>query len=244
MAVPRTLLARWLGRQRYEPVLELQRNLFQARQAGQIGDVALLVEHDPVITMGRGTKPSHLLASPRFLAQIGVDLVEVDRGGDITLHAPGQLVCYPIIDLGPDRRDVRRYVRALSESMRRIVNDFDLDAGTVDGMVGLWIDEESPAHWPGQADAQRMAKIGAIGVRISRWVTMHGFALNLATDLRQFGLIVPCGISAHPVTSVQTLTGQTVTVGETAPRAFRHLCDVLEADPGEYLDESSQRLEG
>jgi lipoyl(octanoyl) transferase len=243
MAAPRTLLARWLGRQRYEPVLGLQRQLFHARQAGQIDDVVLLVEHDPVITMGRGTRPSHLLASRQYLAQIGVDLVEVDRGGDITLHTPGQLVCYPIIDLKPDRCDVRRYVRALAESMRRIINDLALDAGTVDGMVGLWVDEQSRTHWPGQSDAKCIAKIGAIGVRISRWVTMHGFALNLSADLRQFGLIVPCGISAHPVTSVQALTGQTVAVESVAPRAFRHLCDVLQAEPREYLDESAQRLE-
>jgi lipoyl(octanoyl) transferase len=242
MAVPRSFLARWLGRQRYEPVLGLQRRLLEARQTGQIGDVVLFVEHDPVITMGRGTRPGHLLVSREYLAQIGVDLVEVDRGGDITLHAPGQLVCYPIIDLRPDRCDVRRYVRALSESMRRIVNDFDIDAGTVDGLVGLWVDERSRTHWRGQSDAKDIAKIGAIGVRISRWVTMHGFALNLSADLRQFGLIVPCGISEHPVTSVQALTGETVSVGATAPRAFRHLCDILEAEPREYLDESSQRL--
>ncbi len=243
MTVPRNLRARWLGRQRYEPVLALQRTLFQERQAGIIEDTVLFVEHDAVITMGRGSKPQHLLASRELLAQLGVDLAEVERGGDVTLHAPGQLVCYPIVDLRPDRCDVRRYVNALAESMRRIVNDFDLDAGMVDGMVGLWVDEGSRAHWPGQAEAKRIAKIGAIGVRISRWVTMHGYALNLSTDLRKFGLIVPCGISEHPVTSVQALTGEAVTVASTVPRAFEHLCAALSMDQGTMQDESDVRLE-
>lgn len=243
MTTPRTLAARWLGQQRYEPVLTLQRQLLAARQAGQIDDVVLFVEHDAVITMGRGSKPQHLLASRDLLAQIGVDLAEVERGGDITLHAPGQLVCYPILDLRPDRCDVRRYVNALSESMRRVVNDFALDAGSVDGMVGLWVDEASKAHWPGQTDAERMAKIGAIGVRISRWVTMHGYALNLSTDLRLFGLIVPCGISQHPVTSVEALTGQAISVKSAVPRAFEHLCNVLSYEAGTLHDESELRLE-
>jgi len=127
--------------------------------------------------------------------------------------------------------------------MRRIVNDFDLDAGMVDGMVGLWVDEGSRAHWPGQAEAKRIAKIGAIGVRISRWVTMHGYALNLSTDLRKFGLIVPCGISEHPVTSVQALTGEAVTVASTVPRAFEHLCAALLMDQGAMQDESDMRLD-
>src|SRR5512145_2648902 len=143
MTPSRQIDARWLGRQRYEPVLALQRELFAQRQAGSIGDVALFVEHDAVITMGRGAKPQHLLASREYLTHMGVDLAEVERGGDITLHAPGQLVCYPIVDLKPDRCDVRRYVHALSEAMRRTINDYQLDAGNIDGMVGLWVDTES-----------------------------------------------------------------------------------------------------
>jgi lipoyl(octanoyl) transferase len=243
MTVPRILGARWLGRQRYGPVLDLQRALFQERQAGTLEDTVLFVEHEAVITMGRVSKPQHLLASRELLRKIGVDLTEVERGGDVTLHAPGQLVCYPIVDLRPDRCDVRRYVNALAESMRRIVNDFGLDAGMVDGMVGLWVDEESRAHWPGQTEAKRIAKIGAIGVRISRWVTMHGYALNLSTDLQKFGLIVPCGISQHPVTSVQALTGQALTVAAAVPRAFEHLCTALSMQQGLLLDESDVRLE-
>lgn len=243
MTNPRTMTARWLGRQRYEPVLQLQRQLFQDRQAGKTGDVVLFVEHDAVITMGRGTKPQHLLASREYLARLGVDLAEIDRGGDVTLHAPGQLVCYPIVDLRPDRCDVRRYVNALSESMRRVINELGVDAGNVDGMVGLWVDQDSKSTWPGQTNAKRIAKIGAIGVRISRWVTMHGYALNLSTDLRQFSLIVPCGIATHPVTSVEALTGRTVSVESVILRAFSHLCEVLESMPGDFRDESNVRLE-
>jgi lipoyl(octanoyl) transferase len=241
-AASHRLSGRWLGRQRYEPVLALQRELHQARQRGEIEDVVLFVEHDAVITLGRAFKPQHLLASRELLAQVGVDLAEIDRGGDVTLHAPGQLVCYPIVDLRPDRCDVRRYVNALAESMRRVVNDFGLDAGSVDGMVGLWVDTASPARWPGQSEAREMAKIGAIGVRISHWVTMHGYALNLSTDLRQFGLIVPCGIAQHPVISVEALTGHAVTVASTVPRAYTHLCEVLGVEAAGLADESERRL--
>lgn len=243
MANPRHLNARWLGRQRYEPVLALQRHLFQERQAGRVEDTVLFVEHDSVITMGRGAKPQHLLASRELLTHLGVDLAEIDRGGDVTLHAPGQLVCYPIVDLRPDRCDVRRYVNALSEAMRRTINDYDLDAGNIDGMVGLWVDTESKSVWPGQNNAKNVAKIGAIGVRISRWVTMHGYALNLSTDLKQFQLIVPCGITAHPVTSVEALTGQSIRVESAVERAFSHLCAALDFQAGEFRDESALRLE-
>ncbi|HMA97611.1 MAG TPA: lipoyl(octanoyl) transferase LipB [Polyangiaceae bacterium] len=239
----RHLHARWLGRQRYEPVLALQRQLFQERQAGRVEDTVLFVEHESVITMGRGTKPQHLLASRELLANLGVDLADIDRGGDVTLHAPGQLVCYPIVDLRPDRCDVRRYVNALSEAMRRTINDYQLDAGNIDGMVGLWVDTESKSTWPGQANAKSIAKIGAIGVRISRWVTMHGYALNLSTNLSQFQLIVPCGIAAHPVTSVEALTGEAIRVETAVPRAFTHLCAALEFNAGTFRDESDQRLE-
>jgi lipoyl(octanoyl) transferase len=235
----RTLKARWLGRQRYQPVLDLQRQLFAERQAAAGEDVVLFVEHETVITLGRGAKLKHLLASKEHLARSGVDLVEVERGGDITLHAPGQLVCYPIVDLNPDRCDVRRYVNSLADAMRGIIHPFGLDAGLVDGMVGLWVDANRPAEWAGRDHAQQMAKIGAIGVRLSRWVTMHGFALNLSTDLKLFSLIVPCGIAEFPVTSVEALTGQPVTVQSVIPCAYEQLCRVLEADPTGLVDESA-----
>ncbi len=218
-------------------MLALQRELFVARQRGEIPDTILFVEHKPVITLGRGTKAGHLLASVETLRTLGVDLVEVERGGDITLHAPGQLVCYPILDLKPDRCDVRRYVSDLAESMRGVLRDFGLDGGLVDGKVGLWVDLESPAAWPGARQAQSLAKIGAIGVRLSRWITMHGYALNLSTNLQWFGLIVPCGIREHPVTSVQQIRGDSPSVKNIVERAFEHLARVFEADPVELRAE-------
>jgi lipoyl(octanoyl) transferase len=238
----RTLKAIWLGRQRYSPVLELQRQLFAERQAGRGEDVVLFVEHEAVITLGRGAKPMHLLASKDHLNQLGVDLAEIDRGGDITLHAPGQLVCYPIVNLHPDRCDVRRYVNSLADAMRGVIASYGLDAGLVDGMVGLWVDAKEPSSWQGRDHAKQLAKIGAIGVRLSRWITMHGYALNLSTDLKLFQLIVPCGIAEHPVTSVQALTGQEVSVESAVPLAHRELCQALGAQATDLVDESRKRL--
>jgi lipoyl(octanoyl) transferase len=228
----RQFYGRYLGRSKYEPVLTLQRELFAARQRGDLQDTVLFVEHEPVITLGRGTisDSDHLLASEATLQALGVDLVDVERGGDVTLHAPGQLVCYPIIDLKPDRCDVRRYVNDLAEAMRRVLADFNLDAGLAEGMVGLWLDRHSPKCWPGQQAAKDMAKIGAIGVRLSRWTTMHGYALNLSTNLQYFNLIVPCGIRDFPVTSVEQVSGECPAVGDVVARAFQHLADVFEAD--------------
>lgn len=219
----------WLGRRRYEPVHQLQRELHASRQRGEIGDTVLLVEHEPVITLGRGAKREHVLIPEAVLTERGVDLVETGRGGDVTLHAPGQLVCYPIIDLGPDRRDVRRYVNDLNETMRGLAADFGIASGTVPNMIGLWVDRDRFGCWQGPEAATRLAKIGAIGVRISRWVTMHGFALNLTTDLSLFQLIVPCGISTHGVTSVSELTGEAPVVGRLAARALELLAGRLDA---------------
>ncbi len=237
----RQFYGRFLGRRKYEPVLTLMRELFAARQRGDIEDTVLFVEHEPVITLGRGTisESDHLLASEATLQVLGVDLFDVERGGDVTLHAPGQLVCYPIIDLKPDRCDVRRYVNDLADAMRRVLADFNLDAGLVEGMVGLWLDRQSPTCWRGQQAAKDMAKIGAIGVRLSRWITMHGYALNLSTNLEYFTLIVPCGISEYPVTSVEQVRGGSPAVGDVVARAFQHLADVFAADAVELRVENS-----
>ena len=154
----------------------------------------------------------------------------------MTLHAPGQLVCYPILDLSPDRQDVRRYVGDLTETMRRLAASFGVDAGAIPddkALIGLWVDATEPSRWPGAKDARRLAKLGAIGVRISRWITMHGFALNLSTDLELFGLIVPCGISQHGVTSVQALTGAAPTVASMVAPALETLAEVLDAEVAE-----------
>lgn len=235
----RTLRGVWLGRQRYEPVHQLQKQLHAARAQGEIGDTVLFVEHEPVITLGRGAHAENLLVPEAVLSARGVDLVSTGRGGDVTLHAPGQLVCYPILDLGPDRRDVRRYVRDLERVMCSLAADWGIAAGPVPGMVGLWVDRQAPGRWNGRDDAGEIAKIGAIGVRISRWVTMHGFAFNLTTDLDLFGLIVPCGISAHGVTSVEALTGSAPSVERVVPRTLDLLAEVFEAELGELEDRSA-----
>jgi lipoyl(octanoyl) transferase len=216
--------------------------LFDARRKGEVGDTVLLLEHEPVITLGRGAHAENLLASREQLESLGIAVEKTGRGGDVTLHAPGQLVAYPIIDLNPDRMDVRKYVQNLTEAMRRTVAAFGIDGGTISKMIGLWVDLEQTGAWPGEPAANAPAKMGAIGVRISRWVTQHGFALNLTTDLALFGLIVPCGISEYPVASVESLTGAHPSVSETAPKALEHLNDLLGAPRARYIDGSKQEF--
>jgi lipoyl(octanoyl) transferase len=238
----RRLTGVWLGRRRYEPVHRLQQGLLAQRQRGSAPDTVLFVEHEPVITLGRGSRNEHVLLPRPLLEARGIDLIETGRGGDVTLHAPGQLVCYPIVDLSPDRRDVRRYVRNLEQVMRALAADFGIGAGTMPGLIGAWVDRKSPERWPGPEAAVQIAKLGAIGVRISRWVTMHGLAFNLATDLALFGLIVPCGISAHGVTSIAELTGAAPNVEQLVPRALELLAGALDAEIGRLEDHSRAPL--
>lgn len=209
----RALEVRRLGRVAYPDALALQRQLVGERQAGRIPDTLLLLEHDPVVTLGRTARREHLLLDEAGLARRGVALFEAGRGGDVTWHGPGQVVGYPIVDLSPDRRDVHRYVRDLEEVMIRTCADYGVTARRVEGLTGCWVGD---------------AKIGAIGVRIARWVTSHGFAFNLAPDLAGFALIVPCGIRDREVTSLERLLGGAPPSAEVESRLAGHLADVLE----------------
>jgi lipoyl(octanoyl) transferase len=239
----RSITAYWLGRTGYEAAHALQKRLVEDRIAGRIGDVLLLLEHDAVITLGRSAKAENILASEDEREAQGVELVETGRGGDVTFHGPGQLVAYPIVDLKPDRCDVRRYIQDLAEVMIGLAKDHGVAAGTIPGdskLVGVWVDEASPGEWDldrareasiGVPNGARPAKIGAIGVRLSRWVTMHGFAFNIATDLSRFDLIVPCGIRELDVTSLSRLGVAAVPSVEDAARAsLTHFASVFDAD--------------
>src|SRR5216117_3880905 len=210
----RSLSVRRLGLMPYGKALALQRALVDQRRAGQVGDLLLLVEHPHVITLGvRGDGGlSHILASEEVLVSGGVEVHETGRGGDVTYHGPGHLVGYPIIDLRPDRCDVHRYVRDLEEVLIRTASDFGIQADRIQGLTGVWVGRE---------------KLAAIGVRLSRWITSHGFALNVGTDLDYFNLIVPCGIADRGVTSLARLLGRRVESSGVEDRIVAHFSDVF-----------------
>ena len=188
-----------------------------ARVRREIGDTLLLLEHSPVVTLGRGAHPENVLLSRAELEGRGVDLVETARGGDVTYHGPGQLVAYPIFDLHPDRLDVRRYVRDLARVMIALAGAYGVEARFLEGdakLVGVWVDEASlgrggPAtHGRRDGCCEAGRSSAPSGWKISRWVTMHGFAFNVSTDLAGFRLIVPCGITRYGVTSLEALKGE------------------------------------
>ncbi|RMH17045.1 MAG: lipoyl(octanoyl) transferase LipB [Gemmatimonadetes bacterium] len=213
----RTLEARWLGRVPYAEGLELQRIAVERRRAGQIPDQLLLLEHPDVITLGTGADRSHILLSPEQLERRGYQVFETGRGGDVTYHGPGQLVGYPILDLKPDRRDLHRYLRDLEQALISALAHWGVVAARKEGLTGVWIDDRR--------------KIAAIGVRVSsRWITSHGFAFNVATDLTRFGAIVPCGIADHPVTSLSAELGRAVELAEAIPPVREALAAVFQRD--------------
>lgn len=242
MSASRALRGVWLGRRPYAPVHALQERLRAERGRGEIPDTVLFLEHTPVVTLGRGADPSNVLLSEAALTQRGFDVQKTDRGGDVTLHAPGQLVAYPIIDLNPDRRDVRRYVRDLTESMRRVALRHGVAAGEVPGMIGLWVDRASPQTWSGPDHARDLAKLGAIGVRISQWITMHGFAVNLSTEVDLFQLIVPCGIQKYGVTSLAELGVPGLVMKDEADAAYDALAGVFGFERTALEDQSDSEL--
>ena len=205
---------RRLGLVPYADALALQRALVEERRAGTVGDLLLLVEHPHVLTLGvRGDGGrGHILVTPDALAARGIDVHETGRGGDVTYHGPGQIVGYPIIDLKPDRCDVHRYVRDLEDVLIRTAAGFGIVAERVEGLTGVWVGRD---------------KLAAIGVRIGRWITSHGFALNVTTDLDCFNLIVPCGIADRGVTSLARLLHRDVDRREVEDRLVAHFCDVF-----------------
>jgi lipoyl(octanoyl) transferase len=228
-----------LGLIGYEEAFALQRRSVAARKADAIGDVLLLCEHPHVITLGRSGKRENLLASERVLAQKGVEFHATNRGGDITYHGPGQIVGYPVIQLAAIRRDVVWYVRMLEEVMIRTCGDFGIAARREEGKTGAWVPPQKPEEKkdsPQRAQSSQSSeaaaeKIGAIGVHISRWVTSHGFAFNVATDLRYFELIVPCGIAERKATSLEKVLGRAVKRNEAAPKIVEHFGEIFGREP-------------
>jgi lipoyl(octanoyl) transferase len=207
-----TLAVRRLGRLRYAEGLELQARLVEDRVTGRIPDTLLLLEHEPVFTLGRNARRENVLFPADALRAQGFEVFETGRGGDVTYHGPGQVVGYPIIDLKPDRQDVHRYVRDLEEVMIRTCADFGVDAARIKGCTGCWVGD---------------AKIGAIGVRLSRWVTSHGFAFNVNVDLKPFEMIVPCGIREKGVTSLERLLGRELELELVSDRLARAMLTVF-----------------
>lgn len=209
----RPLEVRRLGLVAYADGLELQRALVEDRKADRIPDTLLLLQHPHVVTVGvKKDGRTHIIATPDQLAARGVEVVETGRGGDVTYHGPGQIVGYPILDLNPDRRDVHKYVRDLEEVMIRVCADYGVTAGRSRGFSGAWVGD---------------AKIGAIGVRISRWVTSHGFAFNVTTDVEFFNLIVPCGIADRGVTSLANEIGRAVDIPDVETHVIDHFASVF-----------------
>lgn len=198
----------------YGEALEMQKALVEERRAGRVPNLLLLLQHPPVITLGvRGSSRSHITATDALLASRGVEVHDTGRGGDVTYHGPGQIVGYPILDLRPGRCDVHRYVRDLEDVMIRVSADFGVTAGRLAGLSGAWVGSE---------------KIGAIGVRISRWITSHGFAFNVNTNLDDFQLIVPCGIADRGVTSLQKLLGRPLPIAEVEERVIARFSEVFD----------------
>jgi lipoyl(octanoyl) transferase len=208
------LEVRRLGFVPYTEALEMQRALVEERRAGSVPDLLLLLQHPAVITLGvrSDAARSNIVASTEKLSGLGIDVCETGRGGDVTYHGPGQVIGYPILDLRPDRCDVHKYVRDLEEVMIRVCRDYGVNAERVRRLTGTWVGAD---------------KIGAIGIRISRWITSHGFAFNVSTDLEHFRLIVPCGIADRGVTSLERATGQAITIGEVEDAIARRFSEVF-----------------
>jgi lipoate-protein ligase B len=207
-------LIRLEGLTQYSEALQLQRDLARAKVGGRLADdLLILLEHHRVITLGRGASDSNVIAPPGLLQQRGVQVHEIERGGDVTYHGPGQLVGYPILDLKLYKQDLHWYLRQLEKSIIGALGDFEIVGSQVPGYTGVWVENR---------------KIASIGVHVTRWVTFHGFALNVNTDLSDFDLIVPCGIEAVEMTSIQKETGRPFALSEVADRVAASFSSVFE----------------
>ena len=207
--------ANWLGIVQYDDGLRLQERAVEKLRLGEDHEQLLLLEHPHVFTLGRGADSSNILVNPQQLESSQVEVHETSRGGDVTYHGPGQLVGYPIVDLKPDRCDVHRYVRDIEEVLIRTIAEFGVTGTRIQGLTGVWVGNE---------------KIGAIGVRIARWITSHGFALNVNTDLSFFRMIVPCGITDKGVTSLSKLIGGEIALQNVAGVCAQKFAEVFDRD--------------
>jgi lipoyl(octanoyl) transferase len=208
----RKIEAGWLGRVAYADGLRMQEERVDAVREGRAAEALFLLEHEPVITLGRNAHRENVVASEGTLAEMGIAVAECGRGGDVTYHGPGQLVGYPIVNLAPDRKDVGKYVRGLEEAIILTLSEYDIEAGRIPGLTGVWVEGN---------------KVAAIGVRIARWVTSHGFALNVTPNLDHFATIVPCGIRSHGVTSMERLVPAAPPLAEVAERFAPHFAAML-----------------
>lgn len=221
------------GRIAYGAAFDLQREIVAARKASAVPDALLFCEHPHVITLGRNGQRENLLANANVLRQMNVEFHETDRGGDITYHGPGQIVGYPILDLAQHKRDVRWYVEQLEEVMIRTAADYGLAARRILCRHGIWIDAPAGEE-----------KLAALGVHLSRWVTSHGFAFNVSTDLRYFDLIIPCGIKDKRATSLERALGHAVSLDEARARLAAHFAEIFKVEPQPVsLDELQHAIE-
>lgn len=222
----RICVARNLGVIPYSEALLLQNSLVNERRANTLPDHLLLLEHPHVFTLGRGADKDNIIGDSLQLNACSIEVHETGRGGDVTYHGPGQLVGYPIMNLRPDRCDVHRYVRDLEEVMIKVAADFGVEASRISGLTGVWVKNE---------------KLGAIGVRIARWITSHGFAFNVNTDLSFFSLIVPCGIRDKGVTSLSRLLGHEVEMAKVISSVIRRFSEVFDREVMKEDGESDAR---
>lgn len=201
-----------IGRTKYAEAWELQKKIFSARLEQRINDVLLLTEHEPVFTLGKGADENHLLAKDDELIDKKIDMFWIDRGGDVTFHGPGQIVGYPILDLNQHYLDIHRYLRDLEEMVIRTLNDYGIVGGREKEFTGVWVKNE---------------KIAALGVKVSKWITMHGFAFNVSTDLSFFERIIPCGIFHKGVTTLQNVLGRTVEIEDVHQHLVKHFSNIF-----------------